>query len=132
MVRSCCACLQISVGLHRFTYDNVYGSGGGDSAVNLYPDCVQPLVDGLFKGYNATVFAYGELIAAQIRQVHKAAAAHWPSPTSLHTHTLHPAAEATDTHSRWHDLSTLHPVMVAACRPDGVRQDLHHGLCLVP
>lgn len=52
--------LQISVGSHRFTYDNVYGSGGADSAVNLYPDCVQPLVDGLFKGYNATVFAYGE------------------------------------------------------------------------
>lgn len=52
--------LQISVGSHRFTYDNVYGSGGGDSAENLYPDCVQPLVDGLFKGYNATVFAYGE------------------------------------------------------------------------
>lgn len=52
--------LQIAVGSHRFTYDNVYGSGGGDRSANLYPDCVQPLVDGLFKGYNATVFAYGE------------------------------------------------------------------------
>jgi kinesin family protein 4/21/27 len=59
-----CACSQISVGLHRFTYDNVYGSDAGDSAVNLYPDCVQPLVAGLFKGYNATVFAYGEPNAA--------------------------------------------------------------------
>jgi kinesin family protein 4/21/27 len=48
------------VGQHTFTYDNVYGSGGGDDAVNLYPDCVEPLVEGLFKGYNATVFAYGE------------------------------------------------------------------------
>lgn len=26
----------------------------------LYPKCVAPLVDGLFKGYNATVFAYGQ------------------------------------------------------------------------
>lgn len=52
--------LQISVGSHRFTYDNVYGSGGADDASSLYLHCVQPLVDGLFKGYNATVFAYGE------------------------------------------------------------------------
>jgi hypothetical protein len=56
--------LQISVGQHAFAYDNVYGSGSGDSAANLYPDCVQPLVDGLFKGYNATVFAYGEFTRA--------------------------------------------------------------------
>lgn len=52
-------CMQICVGQHTFTYDNVYGSGGGDDAANLYPDCVEPLVEGLFKGYNATVFAYG-------------------------------------------------------------------------
>ncbi len=52
--------MQIQVGQHTFTYDNVYGSGGGVDAVDLYPDCVQPLVEGLFKGYNATVFAYGE------------------------------------------------------------------------
>jgi kinesin family protein 4/21/27 len=51
--------MQICVGQHTFTYDNVYGSGGGDDATNLYPDCVEPLVEGLFKGYNATVFAYG-------------------------------------------------------------------------
>ncbi|WIA39358.1 hypothetical protein OEZ86_005467 [Tetradesmus obliquus] len=51
---------QICVGQHTFTYDNVYGSGGGDDAANLYPDCVEPLVEGLFKGYNATVFAYGQ------------------------------------------------------------------------
>jgi kinesin family protein 4/21/27 len=57
--------LQISVGSHRFTYDNVYGSAGGDNAVDLYPDCVQPLVDGLFKGYNATVFAYGRIAAPE-------------------------------------------------------------------
>jgi hypothetical protein len=52
--------MQICVGQHTFTYDNVYGSGGGNDAANLYPDCVEPLVEGLFKGYNATVFAYGE------------------------------------------------------------------------
>lgn len=55
------ASLQIAVGQHTFVYDNVYGSGGGADALDLYPDCVQPLVEGLFKGYNATVFAYGEL-----------------------------------------------------------------------
>lgn len=26
----------------------------------LYTSCVLPLVEGLFKGYNATVFAYGQ------------------------------------------------------------------------
>jgi hypothetical protein len=52
-------CLQVSVGPHAFTYDHVYGCGGSDLA-GLYPECVQPLVDGLFKGYNATVFAYGQ------------------------------------------------------------------------
>eukprot|EP00775_Hariotina_reticulata_P005026 gene5026-5268_t len=51
---------QVVCGHHTFTYDNVYGSGGAYDAANLYPDCVQPLVDGLFKGYNATVFAYGQ------------------------------------------------------------------------
>ena len=42
-----------------FLYDHVFGGGGQDPA-GLYQQCVLPLVGGLFKGYNATVFAYGE------------------------------------------------------------------------
>ncbi|BDA42916.1 Kinesin-like protein KIN-4C [Coccomyxa sp. Obi] len=42
-----------------FTYDYVYG-GGGASPDMLYDQCVQPLVAGLFKGYNACCFAYGQ------------------------------------------------------------------------
>ena len=42
-----------------FTYDYVYG-GGGASPDRLYDQCVQPLVAGLFKGYNACCFAYGQ------------------------------------------------------------------------
>ena len=42
-----------------FTYDHVYG-GGGEAPDQLYAQCVQPLVAGLFKGYNACCFAYGQ------------------------------------------------------------------------
>ena len=42
-----------------FTYDQVYG-GEGQPAEFLYEQCVQPLVNGLFKGYNACCFAYGQ------------------------------------------------------------------------
>lgn len=42
-----------------FTYDQVYG-GGGQPCAYLYEQCVQPLVNGLFKGYNACCFAYGQ------------------------------------------------------------------------
>lgn len=50
---------QITAGGQCFTYDHVYG-GAGKPPAQLYNHCVQPLVDGLFKGYNATVFAYGQ------------------------------------------------------------------------
>lgn len=43
-----------------FTYDNVYGSAGSPCYA-LYDDCVAPLVDALFQGYNATVLAYGQV-----------------------------------------------------------------------
>lgn len=46
-------------GANSFTYDHVFG-GQGDPEESLYSNCVEPLVDGLFKGYNATVFAYGQ------------------------------------------------------------------------
>ncbi|GFR40655.1 hypothetical protein Agub_g1240 [Astrephomene gubernaculifera] len=50
---------QVSTGQHNFTYDYVFGEGG-TFPDSLYVKCVGPLVDGLFRGYNATVFAYGQ------------------------------------------------------------------------
>ncbi|XP_073224385.1 kinesin-like protein KIN-4C isoform X2 [Cicer arietinum] len=50
---------QVQIGSHSFTYDYVYGSTGQPSS-SMYDDCVAPLVDALFNGYNATVLAYGQ------------------------------------------------------------------------
>ncbi|KAL5777374.1 hypothetical protein ACOSP7_010300 [Xanthoceras sorbifolium] len=50
---------QVQIGSHAFTYDNVYGSMGSPSTA-IYDDCVAPLVEALFHGYNATVLAYGQ------------------------------------------------------------------------
>ena len=51
---------QVMTGPHSFTFDHVYGGDLGQASSLLYDDCVSPLVDGLFSGYNATVFAYGQ------------------------------------------------------------------------
>jgi hypothetical protein len=50
---------QVQIGSHSFTFDHVYGSTGTPSAA-MFDQCVAPLVDGLFQGYNATVLAYGQ------------------------------------------------------------------------
>ncbi|OEL32324.1 Kinesin-like protein KIN-4A [Dichanthelium oligosanthes] len=50
---------QVQIGSHSFTFDHVYGSTGTPS-VAMFDECVAPLVDGLFQGYNATVLAYGQ------------------------------------------------------------------------
>ena len=50
---------EVITGPHSFAYDYVFG-GGGTGSDQLYGQCVAPLVDGLFSGYNATVFAYGQ------------------------------------------------------------------------
>ncbi|KAH7524747.1 hypothetical protein FEM48_Zijuj06G0152200 [Ziziphus jujuba var. spinosa] len=50
---------QVQIGSHAFTYDYVYGNTGSPSSA-IYNDCVAPLVDALFHGYNATVLAYGQ------------------------------------------------------------------------
>ncbi|XP_073136616.1 kinesin-like protein KIN-4A [Henckelia pumila] len=50
---------QVQIGSHSFTFDHVYGSTGSPSTL-MYDECVAPLVDGLFQGYNATVLAYGQ------------------------------------------------------------------------
>ena len=48
-------------GAHLFTYDHVFCDRGiAEPPAALYDRCVAPLVDGLFRGYNATVFAYGQ------------------------------------------------------------------------
>jgi len=51
---------QVQIGSHAFTFDYVYGNGGSPS-VEMFEECVAPLVDGLFQGYNATVLAYGQV-----------------------------------------------------------------------
>ncbi|KAM7514365.1 hypothetical protein LguiA_003948 [Lonicera macranthoides] len=50
---------QVQLGSHSFTFDHVYGSAGSPSSA-MFEECVAPLVDGLFQGYNATVLAYGQ------------------------------------------------------------------------
>ncbi|CAH9144871.1 unnamed protein product [Cuscuta epithymum] len=50
---------QVAIGSHSFTFDHVYGSTGSTPS-SMYEECVAPLVDGLFQGYNATVLAYGQ------------------------------------------------------------------------
>ncbi|CAL9071109.1 unnamed protein product [Musa textilis] len=50
---------QVQIGTHSFTFDHVYGRTGSPSSA-MFEECVAPLVDGLFQGYNATVLAYGQ------------------------------------------------------------------------
>ena len=53
--------VQVGHGAHLFRYDHVFGDAfGAEPAAALYGRCVAPLVDGLLKGYNATVLAYGQ------------------------------------------------------------------------
>ncbi|XP_010558774.1 PREDICTED: kinesin-like protein KIN-4B isoform X2 [Tarenaya hassleriana] len=49
----------VQIGSHSFTFDLVYGSSGSPSS-SMFEECIAPLVDGLFHGYNATVMAYGQ------------------------------------------------------------------------
>ncbi|XP_065875238.1 kinesin-like protein KIN-4A isoform X1 [Euphorbia lathyris] len=50
---------QVQIGTHFFTFDHVYGNDASPSST-MFEECVAPLVDGLFQGYNATVLAYGQ------------------------------------------------------------------------
>uniref|UniRef100_A0A8R7PD20 Kinesin-like protein n=1 Tax=Triticum urartu TaxID=4572 RepID=A0A8R7PD20_TRIUA len=50
---------QVQIGPHIFTYDHVYGSTGSSSSL-IFEQCVYPLIDSLFCGYNTTVLAYGQ------------------------------------------------------------------------
>lgn len=53
--------MKVQIGSYAFTYDHVYGSSGSPYS-SLFEECVLPLVDALFSGYNATVLAYGQVI----------------------------------------------------------------------
>ncbi|XP_042418953.1 kinesin-like protein KIN-4C isoform X1 [Zingiber officinale] len=50
---------QVQIGSHGFTFDHVYGSSGSPYS-SIFKECVLPLIEGLFHGYNATVLAYGQ------------------------------------------------------------------------
>ncbi|KAK6130752.1 hypothetical protein DH2020_035510 [Rehmannia glutinosa] len=50
---------QVQIGSHAFTFDNIFGSKGCPSS-SIFDECVAPLVDALFHGYNGTVLAYGQ------------------------------------------------------------------------
>lgn len=53
----------MQIGTHSFTFDYVYGgSAGGCMSNRIFDDCVAPLVEALFHGYNATVLAYGQVV----------------------------------------------------------------------
>ena len=53
---------QLQIGSHSFTFDHIYGNGGSPSSA-MFEECIAPLVDGLFQGYNATVLAYGQVMS---------------------------------------------------------------------
>ncbi|MCO5593774.1 hypothetical protein L7F22_047791 [Adiantum nelumboides] len=50
---------QVQLGSNFFTFDHVCGSSGSPSSA-IFDECVAPLIDALFQGYNATVLAYGQ------------------------------------------------------------------------
>lgn len=50
---------QVSLGSDRlFSFDHAFGPTASQDEV--YESCVQPLVESLLDGYNATVFCYGQ------------------------------------------------------------------------
>eukprot|EP00887_Chlorella_sp_A99_P003111 scaffold9.g3111.t1 len=69
---------RLGQGQHMFTYDHVFGEGA-EPPSQLYDTCVAPLVEGLFKGYNATVFAYGQTGSGKTYTMGSAFAAGGPS-----------------------------------------------------
>ena len=51
---------QVQIGNHSFTFDHVYGNKASPAS-SIFDECVSPLLEGLFQGYNATVLAYGQV-----------------------------------------------------------------------
>ncbi|KAJ0986665.1 hypothetical protein J5N97_005021 [Dioscorea zingiberensis] len=56
---------QVQIGSHSFTYDHVYGISGTPHSL-IFQECVAPLTDALFNGYNATVLAYGQIFKEEV------------------------------------------------------------------
>lgn len=53
---------QVSLnGSHSFTYDHVFAPSSTQE--ELFEQCVQPLIEGCFNGYNATILAYGQTVS---------------------------------------------------------------------
>ncbi|KAJ8440068.1 hypothetical protein Cgig2_025267 [Carnegiea gigantea] len=50
---------QVQIGSHAFSFDYVFGNGAIPCS-KIFDECVAPLVEALFKGYNGTVLAYGQ------------------------------------------------------------------------
>lgn len=50
---------QVQIGAHAFTFDYVFGNGAIPCS-RIFDECVAPLIDALFRGYNGTVLAYGQ------------------------------------------------------------------------
>ena len=50
----------MQIGSHAFSFDYVFGNGAIPSS-KIFDECVAPLVEALFKGYNGTVLAYGQV-----------------------------------------------------------------------
>ncbi|KAI3760939.1 hypothetical protein L1987_51343 [Smallanthus sonchifolius] len=59
---------QVLMGSHSFIFDHVYG-GGGSPSTNMFQECVIPLLDALFQGYNNTVIAYGQILKEEVRDL---------------------------------------------------------------
>jgi hypothetical protein len=59
----------VMIGAERsFGFTHVFGAAYGQQ--QLYDECVQPLVLECMRGYNATVFAYGQTVRARNYAVH--------------------------------------------------------------
>ncbi|RLN28124.1 hypothetical protein C2845_PM05G27800 [Panicum miliaceum] len=56
---------QVQIGPHVFTFDHVYGSSDLPSSL-IFEQCVHPLIDALFSGYNAAVLAYGQIFKEEV------------------------------------------------------------------
>ncbi|CAI9282887.1 unnamed protein product [Lactuca saligna] len=50
---------KVLIDKNSFIFDHIYG-GGGSPSINMFEECVMPLLDALFQGYNSTVIAYGQ------------------------------------------------------------------------
>ena len=65
-----CNCLQVPgepqvvAGGKEFTYDYVFDSETGQSPI--FDNCVTPLLDKFFAGYNCTILAYGQTGAGEL------------------------------------------------------------------